>query len=221
MSTKKTMNTSASENLGTDSIPSKSIINPDQWRETPEFKRAWWMTEDIPGSFTKLNAATYYALAMEMPKDARIVEVGVDQGRSMSMMLQGLYKRQSAKVCLVDSWESVLIDNKAKVEKMIKQFDDDGQLKVHVMHMKSEDAGRLVENETLDLVHIDGCHYSPVIDLDLDTWCPKIKVGGYLAMHDCKATFPDVDRCVEEKITSNKSWRFVGIWDSLAVWRRV
>src|SRR6185436_3660517 len=56
-------------------------LNPERWYTTAEFRNAWWFTESIPGSFTRLNAAAYREIASGLPPDAIIVEVGVDQGR--------------------------------------------------------------------------------------------------------------------------------------------
>jgi hypothetical protein len=47
----------------------------------------WARTDKIPGSFTRLNAEKLYEYASQVPVGGAIVEIGVDQGRSASVLL--------------------------------------------------------------------------------------------------------------------------------------
>src|SRR3990167_8962847 len=176
------------------------------------FRAIWWKTESIPGSFTRLNAAKYYERALIVPSDGVIVEVGVDQGRSASILL-AIATMTGVKLHLVDSWESILIDNKAKVEALIKGFDG---VDVTVHHMRSEDAAKIIPSP-IDMVHIDAHHYTPSIELDCESWLPKLKSGGVALFHDYASTFPDVTAAVDKY---TESWDDLGAWDSLAIRRK-
>ncbi len=192
-------------------------LNPEKWYDSEEFRQAWWVTEAIPGSFTRLNAATYWHLATNfVPPNGTVVEVGVDQGRSASMLLAALHKTIPAHVVLVDSWESVLIENKAKTEKNLARFMNDENLLVGVCHAKSEEAAVFV-HPSIDLLHIDAHHYHPSIDIDCETWLPKVKPGGIACFHDVGATFPDVDEAMAKYL---KDWEPLGVYDCLGVWRK-
>ena len=84
------------------------------------FEEAWAICDSIPGSFTHTNANGLWDACKRLPDNAYIAEVGVDQGRSASILLAA--SKPAWIIALVDSWESVLIDNKAKVEALLKRF---------------------------------------------------------------------------------------------------
>ena len=178
------------------------------------FRRLWWRTEGVPGSYTRLNAAVLYTEACKMADGfGPVVEIGVDQGRSMSMLL-GVGEVTGVRHVLVDSWESVLVENKAKVEKLIREFP---RATAEVLHMKSEDAARKMDGVQVGMLHIDACHYSPMVDKDFEVWLPKLRLGGVVLCHDYASTFDDVTRCVDEY---TDGWEDMGSWDSLAVRRK-
>src|SRR5436189_995116 len=194
-----------------------TTLNPERWYSSEEFRRAWWVTEAIPGSFTRLNGAAYWDIAWFLPKDAILVEVGVDQGRSASLLCDVMEnQRGDLHLNLVDSWESILIDNLAKTKRMVDEFPDASR-RTTVLHMKSETAALRFADESVDFVHIDAHHYHPSVDIDCESWMPKLRSGGIWAMHDVAATFPDVDEAVA-KYTAG--WEMMGLWDCLGVWRK-
>src|SRR3990167_4849635 len=84
------------------------------------FEEAWSMCDAIPGSFTKTNAQALWDACQTLPLHAYVAEVGVDQGRSASIIMAA--SKPGWIVALVDAWESCLIDNKLKVQEMLKQF---------------------------------------------------------------------------------------------------
>src|SRR5438309_10588354 len=89
---------------------SNSMNEPDAFEA---FESVWAYMKDIPGSFTGLNAEKLYQYAKTI-LDGLIVEVGVDQGRSTSTLLYAA-KISGSRLVLVDSWESILIENMHKV----------------------------------------------------------------------------------------------------------
>jgi hypothetical protein len=50
--------------------------------------------------------------------------------------------------------------------------------------MKSVEASKLYENESLDFVFIDGAHDYQSVKEDIEHWFPKVKRGGYIAGDD-------------------------------------
>jgi len=176
------------------------------------FRNIWWRTEAIPGSFTRLNAAAYYDQACRVPREGLIVEVGVDQGRSASVMVAAAEKT-GARVVLIDSWPSVLADNAAKTNRMLTAFPD---ARVEVLWMTSAEAAKtaLLRDAIVNLLHIDAHHYLPEIQIDCESWLPKLPPGGVVCFHDYGSTFPDVTAMVD-RYTSG--WVDLGVWDSLAI----
>ena len=64
--------------------------------------------------------------------------------------------------------------------------------------MKSLDAAKLYDNESLDFVMIDAAHdYKNVCD-DIDAWLPKMKKGGIFSGDDWR--YPTVEAAVRKKL---------------------
>ena len=178
-----------------------------------DFRRIWWRTEAIPGSFTRLNAAAYYGQACLVPRDGLIVEIGVDQGRSASI-LAAVSEKTGVKVALIDSWPSVLADNFHKTKQMLKEFPTSN---VEVYWMTSAEAARgpfASPERIVDLLHIDAHHYLPEIEIDCQCWLPALRGGGVVCFHDYGSTFPDVTAMVDRY---TDGWEDLGNFDSLAI----
>lgn len=176
------------------------------------FEQVWAYTEQIPGSFTHLSGEHYYRYALQVPPGEVIVEVGVDQGRSASLLVQAA-NLTGARLVLVDSWESVLIDNLAKVLTLVDRFPG---VNVEVIHARSVEAAQRVPGP-IAMVHIDANHYDDNPANDCEAWLPKLKSGGIACFHDYHSTFPAVTAAVD-KYTAG--WQDLGGFDGLAIRRK-
>ena len=58
---------------------------------------------------------------------------------------------------------------------------------VHLIAASSQEAARKIHIE-IDFLFIDGDHSRKGVERDWSDWYPKVKVGGVIAMHDCKAS---------------------------------
>jgi hypothetical protein len=179
-----------------------------------EFEEAEAYMQTRVGSFTRWSAEKLYEYALKA--DGLMVEVGVDQGRSASVMLHAAMKT-GASVILVDSWKSVLIDNYAKVQDMLlDRFMNKVNAKIY--HMESREAADLIQGE-LSLVHIDADHWGEAPDLDCRLWLPKLKRGGVALFHDYGV--PSMNCTVTEAVDEHcATWEDLGVWDSLAIRRK-
>jgi predicted O-methyltransferase YrrM len=181
-------------------------------RVAKSFEEVWKLTDTIPGSFTELNAQKLYEYAVKVPEHGMVVEVGVDQGRSASLLLTAA-EFTHATVVLIDSWESVLIDNWYKVKKLTEEF----RVPVVVHRERSVEAADKLLGLEFDLVHIDANHYGESPSMDCAAWLPLLKSGGIACFHDVGCTFPAVDAAVE-KYTAG--WEDLGVHDCLAIRRK-
>ncbi len=181
------------------------------------FEGIWPLTESIPGSFTRLSAEKLYEYALGVPDRGVVVEVGVDQGRSASILLTAS-EFTHAQLWLIDKWESILIDNLKKVEALVKKFPLVDECVI--LHGSSAAAGAAFPHP-IDLIHIDAHHHDDILDggpdLDCQAWMPKVRPGGVAAFHDYDSTFHDVKKAVD-KYTAG--WEDLGNWDSLAIRRK-
>ena len=179
------------------------------------FDEAWPICNSIPGSFTCTNAKALWEAAKTITAPyARIAEVGVDQGRSASILMAA--SQPGWVIALVDSWESVLIDNKFKVQAMLKQFPREQFGLGWIIHAPSKVAGEDVK-DPLNLVHIDANHYDHHPAEDCEVWLPKLVSGGLACFHDFEASFPAVTEAVNKY---TKEWEVVGNFESLAIRRK-
>ena len=179
----------------------------------PEFDEMWDSTDRISGSYTRLNSAVLFKYAKEC--SGLIVEVGVDQGRSGSILLH-CAKNTGAKLVFVDSWESVLVENKAKFIRICEQS---GYMRYLVWHTTSEKAATDIRKVTtdIDMLHIDANHYRGGVDVDCQLWLPMLKSGGVVLFHDYASSFEAVTDSVDRY---TEGWEDLGSWDSLAVRRK-
>jgi predicted O-methyltransferase YrrM len=50
--------------------------------------------------------------------------------------------------------------------------------------MDFEEALQQFEDQSIDLLHIDGSHQYEAVKKDFETWLPKLQKGGLILMHD-------------------------------------
>ena len=176
------------------------------------FADTWPFTDSIPGSFTELNASKLYEYACQT--NGIIAEIGVDQGRSASLLFEAA-NQTGASLILVDSWESVLIDNYYKVAKLRGLYPS---VVTAIWREKSVDAAAQIDAE-IGLIHIDANHYDWNPALDCDCWLPKLKSGGIACFHDYGegSSFPAVTAAVDSRTAE---WGDLGVFDGLAIRRK-
>ena len=175
------------------------------------FEEVWEFTDKIPGSFQQISGVMLYFYAVQSP--GLMVEIGVDQGRSASILLAAA-AQTGARVILIDSWESVLIDNKYKVQKLCDSFPGS---KTVIVHGKSEWAEKLWMDGEADLIHIDANHCDDNPDKDCSLWLPKLKSKGIACFHDYDSSFHAVKVAVDKH---TEEWEDLGVYESLAIRRK-
>lgn len=150
-----------------------------------------------------------------LPKDAVVVEVGSWLGRStIGMAIMNRDMNKECKIYAVDTWEGssgcgdeeyhihikdelLKKENKTLFEKFIanvKEFD----LEDIILPIKkpSVEASKDFENESIDILVIDGAHDFDSVYEDLKCWVPKVKKGGIIIGDDHSPSFPSVEAAV-------------------------
>jgi predicted O-methyltransferase YrrM len=151
-------------------------------------------------------------------KARSIVEIGCWKGRSTKALLEASegfvyaidhFKGTSKEG---DAWSVFLADEQDIKKEFIENVGHYPNLRLH--EMSSTDAVGFFEDESLDMVFIDGDHtYKGVMD-DINNYLPKVKKGGIICGHDYVKGFPEVIQAVNEKF---KKVEVVGtIW-----WKKV
>jgi hypothetical protein len=105
----------------------------------------------------------------------------------------------------VDTWrgdehtdaydESVYMDVLAHNESRYSGFSE-------LLRMRFEEALDRFDDESIDLLHIDGYHTYEAIKGDFESWYPKVRPGGVILLHDVVARLLDFG-----------AWRY---WSELA-----
>lgn len=154
----------------------------------------------IPGFLSQPEAELLYTLALQVPKDGVIVEIGSYQGKSTVCLGLGA-KQAGAWVWAIDPHDDYQesetthygMENHAA---LLKNLVDFGVADVvRVVALKSMRAcGTWYPADLIHLLWIDGLHdYQSIAD-DL-TWSGY--VVGKIAIHDSSGNYPDVTKAVE------------------------
>ncbi len=102
----------------------------------------------------------------------RGAEIGVEYGYFSEIMARDW----KGKILCVDVWNIPHIYEEAKRRLATDQF--------FLMKESSVEAAKLVEDESLDWVYIDGDHSYAGVKADYEAWFPKVRKGGIVSGHD-------------------------------------
>lgn len=131
---------------------------------------------------------------------SHFVEVGSWKGRSSAYMAVEINNSgKNIKFDCVDIWEK---SEEYSEENLYEQFLTNIKPVKHIINpikMKSVDASKLYEDNSLDFVFIDACHFYECVKEDLEAWYPKVKLNGIIAGHDFHSE--NIRKAVEEQFT--------------------
>lgn len=123
-------------------------------------------------------------------RPSKIVELGTFKGTSMFAMLQSISDNNlNTEFNAIDSWEGDQHAGFYEGDQWLK--DIEGLIEKHynqqnvILHRKYFDqALELFEENTVDILHIDGLHTYEAVKHDFETWLPKLNVNGFVLFHD-------------------------------------
>lgn len=180
----------------------------------------------VPAWLTPGEQHALYELAQAVPKKGVIVEIGGQWGGSASIFCKGALPNVTISTVdlFPDDWLQHHRDNltEAGFEKRSDQLQGDS---AEVVLAWAE-----AKPNKIDLLFIDGDHSINGSRADFENWTPFVKVGGFMAAHDCAcATNPlphhlhfDVTHSLSAWYWQNgASWKLVKTVDSLMIFERV
>ncbi|MFN8212483.1 MAG: class I SAM-dependent methyltransferase [Candidatus Nanopelagicales bacterium] len=134
-----------------------------------------------------------------------LVELGTQGGLSYFAMCQSVDEHDLDTLCYaVDTWEGEQHTG-AYDESVWESVSEVNRLNYpgfsYLLRMYFHEALVHFEDESIDLLHIDGLHTYDAVSEDFKTWEPKVAPGGIILFHDIKARLKDFG-----------VWRF---WDEL------
>lgn len=174
-------------------------------------------------AFNREECLGMWELALSLPKNAMLFEIGVQYGRSSTVLALAATEKNFQFIA-TDSWqEGVSSEAREHILNKISRHN----LQMVLWDYDSEQAERKFVKDypkkKLDLVHIDGDHTYPAVKKDIELWLPKVKVGGYALFDDYgHDSLPDVFKACSEYFDGNDAWEFVARYgNKLGVFKRV
>ena len=132
--------------------------------------------------------------------DKNMVEVGCFLGISTELFaifckhitsidLWGINQDRDGGECAKESWPAI----EQSARERLSKYDNAALIKDY-----SNNIAKITENDSLDLVYLDGDHSYEAISLDISVWYDKVKVDGILSGHDYN--IPAVKKAVDETL---------------------
>lgn len=145
------------------------------------------------------------------------IEIGVFRGEFSFEMINALQPKNFYGVDPFELYEGCVtkpgpeFENQEKLDQLANRvrselLSRDAQL----IRKQSKEASLDFEDNSVDVVYIDGDHTYEGVKLDIEVWWPKVKPGGFLCGHDyCKGTtgfgYPyGVIEAVQERFTNEE-----------------
>lgn len=162
---------------------------------------------------SKAESSLIEGLASSCPDPARVVELGTGKGLSTSRLLYGLSLHEDAKVWTFD------LDECQTARDYIEASQVPNWRYEFVIGDTVEKAAELTEE--LDLLYIDASHTYEGVKADIIAWTPKLKVGGFIALHDYGNPLHAVTPAIDELLFNDaEHWTFRARADSMVAFER-
>ena len=178
------------------------------------------MSSLIPGLYSNPELESLIGLVRRLPRNACVVELGTEYGKSGSVFLQ-LQEEFNLDITFIDIRVG---DHRAE---SLRVFNE-----VSAPYKGWE--GHWVLSESIDwwykpihLLHIDSEHSNEAVTRDLAQWGPWIVPQGIVVLHDYDRTAPDGEKifpgftakCVDD-LFKGKEWAPLGVVDTQIAFRR-
>ncbi len=124
-----------------------------------------------------------------------VVELGTQAGLSYFVLCQSVAENQiPAKCFAVDTWRGdghTGAYDDATFRKVDAHNSEHYSEFSTLLRMLFEEAVPRFDEESIDLLHIDGFHSYEAVRDDFETWYPKVRPGGVVIFHDVMARLAD------------------------------
>ena len=191
---------------------------------------AWERCLFVDGWLTRDEAATLHRLASKSP--GPIVEIGSWQGRSTAALALGSMAGTQQPVFAIDSFVGVppLDRPTAGGQRPGWESSSPELLRANLDRVGINGLVQIIAKPSLEaaeeipecaVLFIDGNHEYVAIKQDLEVYLPKVALGGFVAIHDCASSDPEVVQAVDELLTAHsESWRPRWRADTMMVFER-
>lgn len=189
----------------------------------------------IDGWLTIDEAIALYELSRALPNEQPLaVEIGSWQGKSSVCLASGLAGKFHPKLCCIDPFDASGDDQSADTYDARAQGLASGLRGVFEANLRAAGLHQVVDvrqgrshdhasqwQRPIDLLFLDGDHSYEAVKQDYLDWAPKIRPGGYLALHDVVHQEHDGPRrVVDELVRNDPAWVDARYVDSMFVARK-
>tara|TARA_B100001248_G_scaffold262670_1_gene260714 strand:- start:1724 stop:2518 length:795 start_codon:yes stop_codon:yes gene_type:complete len=124
---------------------------------------------------------------LEVAKPSRIVELGVFRGDSLATFSQATRELNlDSKIYGIDCWQgdSTTGNYGEEVYSVVKDYFDSNCPNTTLIRAYFDEALQYFEDQSIDILHIDGLHTYEACKHDFETWLPKLSKKSIVLMHD-------------------------------------
>ncbi|MBK8095716.1 MAG: class I SAM-dependent methyltransferase [Planctomycetes bacterium] len=190
----------------------------------------------IDGWLSVDEAIALFELARRLPDERPVVvEIGSWQGKSSVVLAKGLVGKNGARLHCIDPFDGSATDTSAS-EYASRAAATSRQLhEVFTANLATAGVQQLVTAHTgrshdfapafttpIDLLFLDGDHAYDAVARDVRDWAPKVRPGGFLAMHDVQHPVQDGPRrVVAELLAQDPFWTDIRTVDTMWIARKI
>jgi predicted O-methyltransferase YrrM len=186
----------------------------------------------IDGWLTVDEAIALFELARSLTGDRpRAVEIGCWQGKSTVCIASGLRQQQGALLTCIDPFDasgdgesaSTYGERAAEIGTPLRDAFEQNLLAAGVRDVVDVLPGFSHEliaafAAPIDLLFLDGDHSYDAVRRDVSDWAPKVRPGGWLAMHDVvHPVHRGPRRVVDELLANDPQWADQRYVDSMFI----
>ncbi|PYE87936.1 class I SAM-dependent methyltransferase [Bacillus sp. 196mf] len=162
------------------------------------YKPKFEFEDDIDINIIKINSAwlghlhfAYDLIRFVKPKV--FVELGTHYGASFFSFCQGVKDETIDTKCFaIDTWTGDLHTGPygEEVFDIVNRISTNYYKDISILIRSTFDGAiHMFEDETIDILHIDGCHMYEAVTHDFEMWLPKISKNGIVLFHDISVTY--------------------------------
>jgi len=177
----------------------------------------------VDGWLTAAEGEILFNFAAACPRDGTIVEIGSWKGKSTTWLARGAGDDRGIRVFAVDPHEPYLADPLAdSLRDFRANMERLGLTRIVTPIVARSQAAARSFDTPIDVLFIDGDHEEAAVVSDLALWLPKLRVGGFLVMHDVRnRQWPGVSRELSRLLWRSSTLGAVRFADSITAMRRV
>ena len=151
--------------------------------------------KQVTPPFSWVGHLPFAATLVNEMKPKVLVELGTHTGNSYFSFCQAVQENSQPTRCYaIDTWEGEphagLYDEsvfEAVSDYNSKNYNGFSKL----LRTTFQEAAEEFENQSIDLLHIDGLHTYDAVKNDYNTWLPKVRDGGVILFHDICCRYDD------------------------------